>query len=179
MSLSGKCACQNIEFDLKVSFPVETFSPRACDCDFCIKNKVSYISDSKGKADLQIKNPSLIRLVKQGHELAHFLTCLGCKAVVCALYTENQKTFAAFNTDLILNKDQFAECLPVSPKKLTAEEKISRWKQLWFSEVHFYSDVKDFYQEGPYVVFTEMTHLKRGHCCNSGCRHCPYKEVQS
>lgn len=23
-------------------------------------------------------------------------------------------------------------------------------------------------------VFTEKYHLKRGYCCQSGCRHCPY-----
>lgn len=34
---------------------------------------------------------------------------------------------------------------------------------------------EDFYYEGRYVVFTEAYHLKRGFCCNSGCRHCPYK----
>ncbi len=25
------------------------------------------------------------------------------------------------------------------------------------------------------MVFTEAYHLKRGICCGSGCRHCPYK----
>ena len=25
-----------------------------------------------------------------------------------------------------------------------------------------------------YRVFTEKYHLKRGYCCESGCRHCPY-----
>ena len=25
-----------------------------------------------------------------------------------------------------------------------------------------------------YKVFTEQFHLKRGHCCESGCKHCPY-----
>lgn len=30
-----------------------------------------------------------------------------------------------------------------------------------------------FTPEG-YLVFTEQYHLKRGHCCQSGCRHCPY-----
>ena len=25
-----------------------------------------------------------------------------------------------------------------------------------------------------YVVFTEKYHLKRGYCCKSGCKHCPY-----
>ncbi len=36
---------------------------------------------------------------------------------------------------------------------------------------------EDYYFEGPYVVFTEAYHLKRGECCNSGCRHCPYRNV--
>ncbi|MBL7951905.1 MAG: hypothetical protein JNM62_09305 [Flavobacteriales bacterium] len=30
-----------------------------------------------------------------------------------------------------------------------------------------------FTPEG-YIVFTAQYHLKRGHCCQSGCRHCPY-----
>jgi len=28
-----------------------------------------------------------------------------------------------------------------------------------------------------YQVFTEVAHLKRGKCCGSGCRHCPYSHV--
>jgi hypothetical protein len=34
---------------------------------------------------------------------------------------------------------------------------------------------EDYYlaPEG-YKVFTEKYHLKRGYCCRSGCRHCPY-----
>jgi hypothetical protein len=34
---------------------------------------------------------------------------------------------------------------------------------------------EDFYYEGSYLVFTAAYHLKRGYCCNSDCRHCPYK----
>ena len=36
-------------------------------------------------------------------------------------------------------------------------------------------DPEDFYYEGPFLVFTAAYHLKRGYCCNSNCRHCPYK----
>ena len=33
----------------------------------------------------------------------------------------------------------------------------------------------DFYwSENGYRVFTKQYHLKRGYCCESGCRHCPY-----
>jgi len=35
-------------------------------------------------------------------------------------------------------------------------------------------DPEDYYFEGPYLVFTAAYHLKRGTCCGSGCRHCPY-----
>jgi Family of unknown function (DUF5522) len=32
----------------------------------------------------------------------------------------------------------------------------------------------DYYLENGKFVFTAEYHLKRGHCCNSRCRHCPY-----
>ncbi|HEV2578843.1 MAG TPA: DUF5522 domain-containing protein [Acidobacteriaceae bacterium] len=35
----------------------------------------------------------------------------------------------------------------------------------------------DFYYENGFVVFTAAYHLKRGYCCNSGCRHCPFREA--
>ena len=38
-------------------------------------------------------------------------------------------------------------------------------------------DKEDYYltPEG-YIVFTEAYHLKRGYCCQSGCKHCPWKK---
>lgn len=32
----------------------------------------------------------------------------------------------------------------------------------------------DYYFENGLMVFTRAYHLKRGYCCQSGCRHCPY-----
>jgi Family of unknown function (DUF5522) len=34
---------------------------------------------------------------------------------------------------------------------------------------------EDFYWEGAALVFTARYHLRRGYCCESGCRHCPYR----
>lgn len=34
---------------------------------------------------------------------------------------------------------------------------------------------EDFYYENGLTVFTAAYHLKRGYCCNSGCRHCPFR----
>jgi hypothetical protein len=35
----------------------------------------------------------------------------------------------------------------------------------------------DYYLENGLLVFTSAFLLKRGYCCESGCRHCPYKEA--
>ena len=47
-----------------------------------------------------------------------------------------------------------------------------------FAPMAFYDkfDKEDYYltDEG-FIVFTEKYHLKRGYCCQSGCRHCPWK----
>ncbi|MHB1022324.1 MAG: DUF5522 domain-containing protein [Acidobacteriaceae bacterium] len=38
----------------------------------------------------------------------------------------------------------------------------------------FTLDEEDYYYDGPYLVFTAAYHLKRGTCCGSHCRHCPF-----
>lgn len=36
---------------------------------------------------------------------------------------------------------------------------------------------EDYYCEGAMIVFTARYHLRRGYCCESSCRHCPYRET--
>lgn len=33
---------------------------------------------------------------------------------------------------------------------------------------------EDYYMDGSYFVFTAAYHRKRGYCCGSRCKHCPY-----
>jgi hypothetical protein len=33
---------------------------------------------------------------------------------------------------------------------------------------------EDYYVENGFLVFTAAFLTKRGYCCQSGCRHCPY-----
>ena len=35
---------------------------------------------------------------------------------------------------------------------------------------------EDYYVDGGAMVFTAAYHLRRGYCCESGCRHCPYEQ---
>lgn len=38
-------------------------------------------------------------------------------------------------------------------------------------------DIDYYIDAGGLLVFTAWYHLKRGSCCGSGCRHCPYGHV--
>jgi hypothetical protein len=37
---------------------------------------------------------------------------------------------------------------------------------------------EDYYFERGLMVFTARYHLRRGYCCDRGCRHCPYRESE-
>ena len=47
----------------------------------------------------------------------------------------------------------------------------------WIEELYIKEQFnrKDYYWENGLKVMTEHYHQKRGYCCSSGCRHCPYK----
>ena len=49
-------------------------------------------------------------------------------------------------------------------------------QQLYVQETTKKSPEPDFYKdENGKFVMTESYHIKRGSCCGSGCKHCPYE----
>jgi len=57
-----------------------------------------------------------------------------------------------------------------SPNKQTIGESRDTERKLVAAPL----EPEDFYYENGLMVFTAAYHLKRGYCCNSGCRHCPF-----
>ncbi len=52
-----------------------------------------------------------------------------------------------------------------------------RWiEQLYMQEFINPKPDNDHYWENGNMVMTESYHLRRGYCCKSGCRHCPYEK---
>lgn len=72
--------------------------------------------------------------------MADFLFCLQCGVLVSVIYQENAHLYATVNRSALSNRDDFGATQSVSPKRLSATEKMTRWKQLWFSHVSITSD---------------------------------------
>src|SRR5688500_4461452 len=71
-----------------------------------------------------------------------------------------------------------ARCLCPSCLESIAENPEATWEELITRSRGVLAapglDAGDYYREGETLVFTERYHLRRGYCCGSGCRHCPY-----
>lgn len=60
---------------------------------------------------------------------------------------------------------------------MTDKDKAEANSTLIGDEVSSYTELKegiDYYVENGLLVFTAAFLLRRGYCCESGCRHCPY-----
>jgi hypothetical protein len=112
-----------------------TYRPRACDCGFCRKHGAAYISDAQGSLRIRINDQRQSGTYRQGSELAEMLLCTNCGVLIGALYRTEGRIYATVNVRVIDGADNFGVEQAVSPKQLSADAKVSRWKDLWFSSV--------------------------------------------
>ena len=133
--LSGGCHCGNIRVNMGLTCAPDTYCPRACDCDYCRKHGASYISDVHGSLAIRVADQREIRKYRQGAGLADFILCRGCGVLVCVLYDRDGRLFAAVNANAVDARESLGAPQSVSPKRLSGQEKMQRWQEVWFSDV--------------------------------------------
>jgi hypothetical protein len=132
----GGCHCGNIGVDVELAAAPETYRPRACDCDFCRKHGAAWVSDAKGSLHIHIRNAHEGVAYRQGSKQAELLLCRNCGVLVAVLYRTGKELHAAVNAKALASIVEFGAEQTVSPQKLSAAEKTSRWQDKWFSKVH-------------------------------------------
>ena len=135
--LEGSCHCGNIQLDIGLSNAPSEYAPRACDCDFCRKHGASYISDPRGSLRIEVEDSRLLGKYRQGSETADCLLCTRCGVLIGVVYKDGERLYATVNSRVIDDGGGFGETVSVSPKVLSAADKIRRWKELWLSNVAF------------------------------------------
>jgi hypothetical protein len=109
--------------------------------------------------------------------------CPECQEPVNCGAESGQKCWCS-NYPPIVPVDASKSCLCESCLKKKIKLEIEQFVQAYkdgkveniapkFATAEFVEGI-DFYIEKEYRVMTEWYHLKRGYCCKSGCRHCPY-----
>ena len=137
--LSGGCHCGNIRVELELTRSAGTCNPRACDCDFCRKHRAAYVSDPQGSLLVRFKDERDTGRYAQGSGQAELLLCRNCGVLVGALFRGPGRLYAAVNANVVEGV-AFGAQQPVSPRTLSADDKVKRWKELWFSNVTLRGD---------------------------------------
>jgi hypothetical protein len=133
--MSGGCHCGNIRVDLELTRAPGTYTPRACDCDFCRKHGAAYVSDAHGSLLIRIEDQGNSGKYRQGSGLAEFLLCRNCGVLVGVLHRGASGLYAAVNVNATDVRTDFGAEQPASPKNLSANEKTQRWQEIWFANV--------------------------------------------
>ena len=129
------CHCGNIAAVVTLTKELSEYTPRACDCDFCIKNGAAYISDPEGSIELKIDRPDETALYMQGDNLVELLICKNCGVLVAVTWSDNGNVIGGINSTTLVNRSNLPSSQVASPKLLSSSQKIERWKEIWFPVV--------------------------------------------
>jgi len=112
-----------------------SYNPRACDCGFYTSHGSSYVSDPSGTLSFSIKHRDELIKYKQGSGIADFLLCKSCGVLVGVCYEANGQLYCSVNSKTVKGECGFGADFVVSPKQLSDNERIKRWKEIWFGDV--------------------------------------------
>lgn len=128
-SYEGVCTCQLTRLQLRLPQPIQSYTPRICDCDFCTSRGIQYLSDPDGEASICC--PRSLSVQRQGSMQAEFLTCPECGDVLAASMIIHKQRRASVNVKLFAAQETIRPGQAASPKRLNAQDKVSRWEIIW------------------------------------------------
>ncbi|GAA0855220.1 hypothetical protein [Aliiglaciecola litoralis] len=126
---SGHCLCKRVSVQLSLPKPIEHYSARNCDCDYCLAKGASYLSDPASK--LEIHSGVELKRESQGSGQADFLVCPSCNILIAVTVAVNNELKGSVNANVLEDRSRLLAAKNVSPKHFSAQQKLSRWKELW------------------------------------------------
>jgi hypothetical protein len=133
--LHGGCHCGNVTVQVQLTLPAASYRPRACDCSFCRKHGAAYLSDPQGSLLLKVREAAQLGSYRQGSALAEMLVCRTCGVLIGALRREDEKLYGVVNCRVLDAPGEFGAEQSVSPQTLSPQQKLQRWRELWFARV--------------------------------------------
>ena len=127
----GMCRCGRVTFFVSLPEVLENYSPRKCDCAFCMKHDAAVLSHPDG--NLHIESLAPLTITKHGSGQASFLSCSSCHSFVSVVYLFPTGLKGAVNATLLSEFERLKAPQLVSPKRLDPQEKLSRWESVWFN----------------------------------------------
>jgi hypothetical protein len=94
------------------------------------------VSDPLGSLHIQVRNELEVNRFRQGSNTADMLLCGRCGVLVGAFYRESHRLFGTLNVKALDSRLSFGAEQAVSPKLLSPDQKVQRWRDIWVPDVH-------------------------------------------
>ena len=134
-TVTGGCYCGSVLLKMRLTRAPASYNPRACDCGFCRKHAAAYVSDDRGALEIEIGVIGDKGSYRQGSEAADCVLCRRCGVLIGVTCEIEGRSYGAVNVRCLDSAVTFGPELAVSPKQLSAAEKLQRWRGLWFPDV--------------------------------------------
>lgn len=131
----GGCHCGGLQVEFATRTDPRELVPRACDCAFCRKHGAAWLSDPAGRLRIAFAETRVLASYAQGSQAARFRLCARCGVLVAVTYTHGDRLFGAVDATCLDDPVAFGTPVPVSPQRLSREEKTDRWVRLWMPDV--------------------------------------------
>ncbi|HEU4620311.1 MAG TPA: aldehyde-activating protein [Gammaproteobacteria bacterium] len=99
-TISGRCHCGNLSFELRTRTAPEDIAARACDCRFCRMHAAVSWSDPNGTALIRISHEPHLQKYRFALRTADFYICTTCGAYLGAVLSEGERSWSTVNLRL-------------------------------------------------------------------------------
>ncbi len=139
MTITGRCHCGNLSFELDWQGNPTEIPARACDCSFCLKHAGVWTSHPTSTLDVTIGDPALVSPYAFGTGTAAFQVCSRCGVVPLVTCEIAGRLYAVVNVNTFEGVDQSS--LRRSPASFGAEEvesRLARRQRNWIGTVRIH-----------------------------------------
>ncbi len=135
-TITGKCHCGNIAFELQWPDAGAEIAVRACNCEFCTKHGGVYTSHPGGALNAFITERSAINRYRFGTSTAEFYVCTRCGAVPFVTSAIGHNLYAVVNVNTFehVPREQLKESVSDFSEE-TTESRLARRQRNWIPRV--------------------------------------------
>ena len=135
MRHKGQCHCGNLQCELELTRSAKCYEPRACDCAFCLAHGAAFVSDPDGELNISVRDATALSRYRHGTGQAEFLVCARCGVFLAVCLHQDDGLRATVNARALADFGAFGGPVSASPQRLAAGDRLTRWRELWFSNV--------------------------------------------
>lgn len=128
----GRCHCGAIRYEYSTSLAPDSWSVRACQCEFCRAHDALSTSDPNGALRFETRDSAQLQRYRFGLKTADFLLCRNCGVYVGAVIESGRGHFGIINThSLTPVPDTLAPVAPISYDNEDTGGRVARREERW------------------------------------------------